>query len=100
MLDGRLFEQLTRRCAASAVALRNDRDPAAVIAQDGGRCVDIFERPDGTFGFEEYRRDSEDGRGWFPIGHHASGVYATLDIALTDALRKVVWLREAVPGGG
>jgi len=24
------------------------------------RCVDIFSRPDGTFGFEEFRRDPED----------------------------------------
>jgi len=30
---------------------------------DGGRCVDIFERPDSIFGFDEYRRDSENSRG-------------------------------------
>jgi hypothetical protein len=24
------------------------------------RCVDIFERPDRTFGFEEFRRDAQD----------------------------------------
>ena len=24
---------------------------------DGIRCVDIFYRPNGTFGFEEFRRD-------------------------------------------
>ena len=72
----------------------------SIETEDGGRCVDLFERPDGTFGFEEYRRDSEDGCGWFPIGHHASGVYATLDVALMEAMRKVVWLREVVPGGG
>jgi len=27
------------------------------------RCVDVFARPDGTFGFEEFRRDPED-MGW------------------------------------
>jgi len=27
-------------------------------------CVDIFQRPDGTYGFDEFRRDPEDGRGW------------------------------------
>ena len=31
--------------------------------EDAARCVDIFLRPDGTLGFEEYRRDVEDGRG-------------------------------------
>ena len=25
------------------------------------RCVDLFSRPDDTFGFEEFRRDPEDG---------------------------------------
>ena len=31
---------------------------------DGGsRCVDVFLRPDGSFGFEEYRREAEDLRG-------------------------------------
>ena len=31
------------------------------------RCVDIFLRPDGTFGFEEFRRDPEDGGVWTPV---------------------------------
>ena len=44
---------------------------------DGGRCVDIFVRPDGSWGFEEYRRDVEDARGWFPIGGHARKVFGT-----------------------
>ncbi len=25
------------------------------------RCVDLFSRPDGSYGFEEFRRDVEDG---------------------------------------
>lgn len=61
--------------------------------------MDLFARPDGTFGFEEYRRDIEDGRGWFPIGFHASGRYETADGALTDALSKIAWLREACGRG-
>src|SRR5476651_2217555 len=28
--------------------------------QEHDRCVDIFRRPDGTHGFEEFRRDVED----------------------------------------
>ncbi len=31
------------------------------------RCVDLFERPDGTFGFEEFRRDVEDAGAWTPV---------------------------------
>ena len=58
----------------------------SIETDDGGRCVDLFAHPDGSFGFEEYRRDIEDGRGWFE----------TADGALKDALTKVAWLREVV----
>ena len=64
---------------------------------DGGRCVDIFQRPDATFGFEEYRRDPEDGGGWFPIGSHGARVHGTEADALADALTKVPWLRDVTP---
>ena len=67
------------------------------IENDSGNlCVDIFLRPDGSAGFEEYRRDSEDGRGWFPVGFYAAHVYATEAAALDAALESVSWLREVV----
>jgi hypothetical protein len=31
------------------------------------RCVDFFSRPDGSYGFEEFRRDVEDGGQWCNI---------------------------------
>jgi len=34
------------------------------------RCVDIFRRP------EEYRREPEDGRGWFAIGDYSMRSFA------------------------
>ncbi len=63
---------------------------------DGGRCVDIFGRPDGTFGFEEFRRDIEDARGWFPIGHHGGRVFPSADAAHDQALKSVPWLADVV----
>ncbi len=63
---------------------------------DGGRCVDLFVRPDGSCGFEEYRRDSEDGRGWFAIGFHADRHYVTEDAALADAIVRVGWLGDVL----
>jgi hypothetical protein len=68
----------------------------SIETDDAGRCVDLFVRPDGSFGFEEYRRDFEDGRGWYPIGFHASARYETEDGALQDALAEIAWLRAAV----
>ena len=54
--------------------------------EDVSLCVDIFRRPDNTFGFEEYRREIEDNRGWFPIGGHSSYVFDS-DIAALRAAR-------------
>lgn len=56
------------------------------------RCVDLYRRPDGSFGFEEYRREPEDGRGWFVIGNHGSRVFPTEASALAEAKRTVAWL--------
>ncbi len=54
-------------------------------------CVDIFQRPDGTFGFDEFRRDPEDGRGWFSIGHHGVEAFATEAAAVAAAVTRVGW---------
>ena len=59
---------------------------------DGGRCVDIFIRPDGTFGFEEFRRDVEDAKSWFPIGGHGDRSFTTAEDAFQHALAAVSWL--------
>ena len=41
------------------------------------RCVDLFERPDGTFGFEEFRRDFEDQGRWTAISYYSGKTYPT-----------------------
>jgi hypothetical protein len=64
--------------------------------ETGSRCVDIFQRAQGDIGFEEYRRDIEDGRGWFAIGGHGTRSFATQDAALQEALKAVTWLRDVI----
>lgn len=64
----------------------------SINAPDGGRCVDIFRRADGSFGFEEYRRDIEDQRGWFAIGGHAELRFASAETAKRTAAALVTWL--------
>ena len=56
------------------------------------RCVDIFLRPDGTFGFEECGRDVEDQCLWTPVRYFSGAVYATHADALATARTAVVWL--------
>lgn len=68
----------------------------ASLETDGGeRCVDIFQRPDGTFGFEEYRRDSEDRSGWFRIGNFGERAFLTEADAREAAAQMVSWLCHA-----
>jgi len=56
------------------------------------RCVDIFLRPDGSYGFEEFRRDPEDGGVWTPIAYFSSRRYDAEDAALAAARAAVPWL--------
>ncbi len=60
------------------------------------RCVDLFQRPGGTFGYEEYRRELEDGRGWYPIGFYAERLFTSEKSALDDAVINVSWLKDVL----
>ena len=66
----------------------------SINGHDSSICVDIFRRPDGTFGFEEYRRDLEDARGWFPIGFYSTRVFKDQAEALEAAKVETAWLTE------
>jgi hypothetical protein len=65
---------------------------ASFNSPEGDRCVDIFVRDDGTFGFEEYRRDPEDMRGWFSLHRYSYQAFATNEDALTQAKATVAWM--------
>jgi len=63
----------------------------SINTPDGGRCVDVFLRPDGSFGFDEFRRDVEDPSGWFPIGGHMGRIFNTEQEAFNQARASVSW---------
>jgi hypothetical protein len=65
---------------------------ASIASPAGDHCVDIFLRDDGTFGFEEYRRDPEDLKGWFPLHRYASQVFASDREALANAKAAIAWM--------
>lgn len=64
------------------------------------RCVDLFSRPDGSFGFEEFRRDVEDAGAWTPVRFYSGTSFATQQAALAAAVTAVVWLAEALSRRG
>lgn len=67
---------------------------ASFESPEHDRCVDIFVRDDGTFGYEVYRRDSEDLRGWFPLQRHSRQVFTAEGDALAHARANVPWLDD------
>ena len=60
------------------------------------RCVDIFSRGDGSYGFEEFRRDVEDGGQWTPVQYYSGVSYVSSADALAAAERCVAWLVDVL----
>ena len=81
---------MSQRLDKSWVVLRS------IETHEGDRCVDLFRRPDGTYGFEEFRRDPEDSGGWTPVRYFSGAVYASKDEALAAAASAVPWLSEVL----
>ena len=61
---------------------------------DQSLCVDVFERNDRTFGFEEYRRDKETYEGWYKVNTYGQNIYLTEKEAFANAFKYIDWLRE------
>ncbi|MEQ8334616.1 hypothetical protein [Nisaea sp.] len=58
---------------------------------DGLLCVDVFQRHDGSFGFEEFRRDPEDASEWYGVGGFRELRYGSAEDADRDAVARVSW---------
>lgn len=79
---------------------QHQRAPRNLVLQsietaEGDRCVDIFERPDGSFGLEGYRRDAEDTSGWFRVTQFADHRFESEAEAIEAAGRIFPWARSA-----
>jgi hypothetical protein len=59
--------------------------------REHNRCVDVFRRPDGTFGFEEFRRDAEDAGAWTPVAYYSGTSYQSREAAVSAAAGAVAW---------
>ena len=70
----------------------------SIETPDCRRCIDIFQRPVATFGFEEFRCDTEDLRGWVPVGNHSNTVFESKAAALAEARRRLPWIKDIFEG--
>jgi hypothetical protein len=69
---------------------------ASYQTPEADRSVDVFARPDGTFGFEEFRKDPEDMGAWTPISYFSGMTYPTADEAVSAARAAVPWLSQVL----
>ncbi len=67
---------------------------ASLENSEHDKCVDIFSRGDGSYGFEEFRRDVEDSGRWTPLQNYAGFRCASPAAALDRAERCVPWLAD------
>jgi hypothetical protein len=58
---------------------------------EGNRKVEVFQRDDKTFGFEEWRF-SVDENAWIPFGKYSVAIIDTLESAMREAEQRVQWL--------
>ena len=65
---------------------------ASLETQDGSECVDVFVREDGTYGFEQYRREYDGAGQWQDLGKYSQLVFASASEALAGAKQHVPWL--------
>ena len=77
--------------------LMKNRVLNSIETPNGDRCVDLFIRPDGSFGFEMYRSDTETLTGWFPIGSYINTSFPTEDAAHHAASAVAPWLPTEKP---
>ena len=66
----------------------------SVENDEHAKCVDVYYRPDGTFGFEEFRRDVEDAGAWTPLGFYSGSAYSSSMAAYEAAEAAVPWLAD------
>ena len=66
----------------------------SIHSTDGLFCIDIFQRADATYGFEEFRKDFEDVGGWFAIGGYSELVFQKKKDAITAACIRVKWFSK------
>jgi len=57
-------------------------------------CIDFFTRNNGTFGYEEYRKDPENASSWYKIGYFTYKIFSSKDEAYNDAVKTISWLNK------
>jgi len=68
-----------------------------IVHPEGNRKVEVFQRPDGTFGFEEWHW-LVDEKCWCPLGKRSVSVIDTMDHTLDEIKGRIPWVTEKILG--
>lgn len=68
---------------------------ASFESTDRSHCVDVFVREDGSYGFEEFRGESDGGARWQSLVKYAALVFPSGEAALSMAQERVQWLSKS-----
>ena len=64
-----------------------------ITDRSGKRRVDIYQRTDGSFGFEDWEFGSKEGS-WYPVGRYSHAAIDTLENAEKEARSRIQWLAD------
>ena len=92
--NGRSIQAMSSRLDRTWLVL------ASYESRGTDRCVDVFSRTNGTFGFEEFRRDAEDMGAWTPISYHSGHEYPSRGDAVDAARQVIPWLSQILVAEG
>lgn len=70
---------------------RMDTIKKTFVNSDGTMKVEVFQRADKTFGFEELRFWQEE-QAWLPVGKYSIAIIDSLERAIQEAKGRVGWL--------
>jgi len=62
----------------------------------GDFCVDFFVREDGSFGYEEFRRDPENQGHWTGINYYSQLSFNSQAEATASARNNIAWLNKCL----
>jgi hypothetical protein len=67
-----------------------------IVHPDGKRKVNVFQRPDGSFGFEELRWHAGEAC-WCPFGKYSIAFVDTIEHVLQEIRERGTWVDEGLP---
>jgi len=90
---------LLNQIVGSIMNMSSRLDPSWTVTSsiqtfEGDRCVDVFVRPNGTFGYEEFRKDPEDLGAWTPLHYFSGREFSNEDEAVDAARISVSWFSQ------